>query len=124
MTNKESQEFIKYKNYYDCLAKYGTKLEKDGRYCHSNYLNDVAENIYYEKGITNPVANTKALVECLSDPDINIPSEVIECNVKLDWASYIRFQQPYVGPVEVKYRGVAGSNFSAADCMKVYNDET
>ena len=68
MTTDESKEFSKYTDYYNCLKQLGIGLEKDGRYCHSNYLTSIGENIYYEKGVANPVVNTTDLQNCLSDP--------------------------------------------------------
>ena len=62
MTADPDKIFSKFKGYYECLEKFD--IQKDGRYCHTKYLLDVAEKIYDNPAVINPKYDINELREC------------------------------------------------------------
>ena len=92
------------------MKKY--KIQKDGRLCHSKYLNDVAVVHFNYKGSDPLDVDVSGIEKCYSDPEINIPHESLICDLQSDWATFVSLKQPFLGPTPIKYRRTNKSKYS------------
>jgi len=122
MTSDPEKIFSKFKGYYECLYEFGIK--SDGRYCHTQYILDVAWKIYDNPNNLNPKYDTEELKECHKREEIDIPYEFLVCKIQQDWAAYLDIQIPYLGPMPITYRAVNGSGATAKKCMQWFADKS